>query len=410
MASDRFDDTRGSESPQERDWFEEYLGSATPPANAETARQGLWQPPETGDLDYLIDPNPPWAIGPCIRPGDCAYIVGMDGVGKSSFLAEIARVCATPGDLLEQGELFKGIWHVNPDHAGRVLIVNAETSGRDDWNRFIRGNLIGSGLKAYSSDASRILQRITFVDQQSLEMWGETREANTKRFAEWVIREDFKLVILDPVFNVFAPDDLADANWVNFGLRTLIQRLKPAGIVTLAIAHPAGDAQRTGKARVSLDRAFTPFGTSQQRGMMDARFGLRRNPDDPNRLQILVFKNRRAGWIRPKTSFELTLGTVGGYKAATGGHHWPYECPDPVPMSETAQDILDKLPANQPFDTKLLTEKLKIRKKTWEENRDAYFFPLGLVEGEQMAAKGAPWLYHLTALGVYAKRNGKSTT
>lgn len=372
------------------DWFKEYLAESTRDLPSRP-----WTPPTPLDLDYELDPNPPWTIGPCLKPGDCAYFVGQDGHGKTSLIADIMVGILLP-DQPRQTSLC-GAWDINDFYLppfSDLLVINAETSSRDDWHRMIKHTLVARGIPLDSPAVRHVLKRIWYVHADELSLAGPTREANTIALGNWIVSQGFRLVVLDPVFNCFAPEDNADSGWVHHGLTPLINILKPAGINTFCIAHPAADSQQFGKrGGPSLDRYFTPFGSSQQRNVIDARFGVRGDTKDSRKILLHKLKDRRAGWIPKKSYLTLTFGPNGGYTSVSGTQYWPYKNPDPFVLSESAKEILRTLPYPGPFRMADITA-AKIKKRDFETARDAYFLPQQLLTATELTnERGKPIEY-----------------
>ncbi len=209
-------------------------------------------------------------------------------------------------------------------------------------------------------------------------------------------------MIFDPVFNVFSPADNADATWVNHGLRPIVNILKENGINLLCIAHPAADSQQFGrKGGPSLDRLFTPFGTSQQRNIIDCRFGLRRDGKNNRLVHLYKLKDRRASWIPQKARISLTFGPDGGYIHAEGHETWHYDNPDPVVLSKKAREILALLPYPEPFR---ISSVKGIDRRAFNDVRDSFFLPAEILLMRQLKEKGAPIEYIWTQLGAKIRK------
>lgn len=365
-------------------------------------------------LNYELDWNPPWFIGPCIRPGDVAYFVGPDGSGKSTLIAELIAKAVTPtwalsGDAKFETPCLSGAWRINREHIGdddRVLIVNAETDGKDAWNARLQATLISHGFSPASRAFSSARGRIDYMESDDLgldAMEPHKRRAAAYAVANTIIEMNYRIVVLDPVFGVFGADDNADANWVTFGMRPLCKRLKEHGITTLIAAHPAKVSEIKG---ISLRQRFSPFGTSQQEGIMDVRLGVAPSSRDPQRICVYRVKSRRGGWVvsSGKTVLTLVKGNPASYTMAVNAEQWSVENPVVLPMPPDVLEIFAAVPSDRDHfyfeDVSSKYGPKGLDKRKWAMARDEYFMPYGLMLQERDGERpGRPLRYHLTGRG-----------
>lgn len=417
------DDSAANDLPPQQDLIKELDDLWGAPGSLESGNgeeQRLVGIQNAIALDYDIDWNPPWFIGPCIRPGDVAYFVGPDGAGKSTLLAELlchtlAPIWSLSGAAKFETPTLSGAWRVNKDwitEDAMVLIINAETDGSDAWNRRLQATLIAQGHTPASRAYTDIRRRIRYMECDDLGLATlnpEKRRAAAIHTAHAIVEAGYKIVVLDPVFGVFGAEDNADANWVTFGLRPLCRTLKENGVTTLCAAHPSKVGDVKG---VSLRQRFSPFGSSQQEGIMDVRLGIKLNVSDPNRVEIYRIKSRRAAWITTtgvRNALILTKGNPASYVSAINSEAWTVDNPVVMPLPPDVIEIFGCIPDSR--DDFMLDDvmeawphKKELDKRKWATARDEYLIPFKLMTQRRVARPGRPWVYNLTEAGLNERR------
>lgn len=207
-------------------------------------------------LDGEAVPNPPWQIGPCIQQGDCAYIVGEGGAGKSTFIADVLTTIADP----TREAALAGAWRVNRElvpEDPRICIVNAETSLESAWQVHLMRANAAAGHSPNSAADRAIRSAFRFLDKDDLPFSHASLRTDMETLARVLIEDGFNFVCIDPIYALFAPGSPGDDDWVTVGMKTLLSRLKAAGITTFALAHPP---ETSGK---SYKTTLKPYGSSQ---------------------------------------------------------------------------------------------------------------------------------------------------
>lgn len=349
--------------------------------------------------------NPPWLVGPCIMPGDCAYIVGEGGAGKSTFVADILTAIADP----TRDAALAGSWRINrallPEDP-RICIINAETSLEAAWRLHLMRANVAAGHGPNSTADRAIRAAFTFLDKDDLPFDPATMRANMETLASVLIEDGFSFVVIDPIYALFAPDSPGDDAWVTVGLKTLLSRLKAAGITTFALAHPPETGAK------SLKVALKPYGSSQQKGQMDAHFGLFRPTKTTGLVELVKFKDRRAGWIPPtKARIRLTFNPVGGgyTQASKKASDWEYDNPNEFILSDSAAEYLAKLPTGDFYARDV--ELANLRRATFLAHVESYYLPQGILTERTMEdERGKPKLYTWTARGARARAQAQGST
>lgn len=385
----------GSERPQES--HEASLvqpGGLHPQTSAASPEEILGKLQRLGSR--TVTP-PPWFIGPCIKQGDCAYFVGEGGAGKSTLVADIMTAILDPG----RTAALAGAWKINrkllPSEP-RALVINAETSLCEDWELHLMRANAAAGHTPNGPEDVEIRRRVEFLDRDDINPRPGNLHATMVNLASAIIEGGFTIVVIDPVYALFAPGQPGDDEWVTLGMQALVRRLKTAGVTMLAITHPPEVAPGKG---VSLKAQLKPYGSSQQKGQMDAHFGLRRAGEAAS--ELIKFKDRRAGWIPLKARIRLMWNaTGGGYTQYTYvDSHWEYDNPHEFILSAKAQEIMAQLPASA-FRTDHVKE-LGIRRATFLEQVQSYYEPQGLLLEEALPERGAPRRYEWTERGLRAR-------
>ena len=203
-------------------------------------------------------------------------------------------------------------------------------------------------------------------------------------------------MVLDPLAKILQMDDIADPKWAFKNLARLRDSLKPKGITSLLMAHPAHKGSSKG------DRYFSPSGTAAQLGIFDYRFGLEKFK---RQSKLTLYKKREIRWIKEGTYVELPHTSHGaGFGPAKGTEHWPF-MPVPLPLAPKVREILTACPLDKPFTMPELYgreegDPLKVRKNTVLEAFKDYLVPEDLIEKVGGSGKkGDPYLFQVTAAG-----------
>ena len=371
-----------------------YLGK--PPAKEEPVPD--WTAPAPQSLDFKLSADTPYFIGPCIQPGDLTYFVGSDGQGKSTLVADlIVSVVGSSLDLTPASCL-GGRWRIRQQYfptESRVLIVNAETADINAWKRKIQATNLSYGHPPNSDADNRISSHIDFVDAEDIPLRPNRLEEDAARFAEWAAAYGYRLIIFDPIYGTFRPPEPGSDTWVSHGLRPMIVTLKALGVTTFAIAHPNGTAMKSKKPR---DADFSPFGSSQQRGLMDCRFGVVSTPGATHSTTLVKFKARRAGWIPNECAkIDLLHGPEAGFKnGILKNSAWELYNPNPATLTDTVRDVIRALPAD-PFFTKDFES---TKRTSFDRVVDDYLIKQDLLIAERQEGRGRPILYTWTDVGL----------
>jgi hypothetical protein len=372
-------------------------------------------PPPVPLSDVDLYAARPWILGPCIRPGDCVYVVGRAGHGKSTFVADLLVSLLDPTNQISNpslgplhGTALAGAWKINrrlfPTET-RAAIINAETSGPDDWAYMVRDTLTQHGHAPASTAFTSVLSKIHFFESQDLGLRRDHLTADAEALAHALIHAGYGIVVIDPVYDAFSPRDNADATWVFDGLSPFVRILKHAGILSMMIAHPSSVSRSFGaKGGPTLEQAFSPFGSEKQISVIDALFGIDRLPGE-NTIRVIKFKSRRAGsWVQNRAEFKLTFGKEGGYSAFSfSGEPWPYENPKRVTIPAAALRLLARLPVDTQFWLDPSKDGKPIRHKDFRENFTLYYEPLDLLRPVE---NGRRKEYQWTDLGRQAREDG----
>ena len=382
-------------SPAELAAFSDLIGLGTGPT-------GTAQPYAipTVSLDGALNQRLPWLIGPRIQPGDCCYFVGIDSQGKTTLVVDI-RIGYVGACYGLWTDTLAGAWPINQEgltRSPRVLVVNAETAGPGAWRHKLVATLTGRGIRYQSTHDELVRSRFSYVESTDIPMRLDHMQSDVQRFAEWAVSEQFTLVVLDPVFSMFRPPDNGDSTWVIHGLKPMIDIFKAHSITTFCIAHPNSESLRAGnRGGPSLDAAFTPFGSFQQRAVMDCRFGVRRTPNVEGFADLIKFKDRRAGWIPQEARIQLEFGNEAGFRSHEKvKSDWELHNPQVAHLSDTTAPIFLKLPPR--FDIETAASVCSVSENTARKAvREC--LDQGLYSLTELPERGAPKLYTLTELG-----------
>ena len=375
--------------------------SLRPPASPAHAAGVLALPPtpQNAIRDALrslggpVQENPPWILGPCIRPGDCAYFVGEGGAGESTLVADLLMAALDPA----RGAALAGSWRVNRallPAEPRALVINAETSLENDWRVHLMRANAAQGHTPNGPLDTALRERVDFLDKDDLEITPLNLHAAMTELAAVIVAEGYSFVVIDPVYALFSPEDPSQDAWVTVGMKTLMTTLKSHAITTFALAHPPETASTSLKAR------FKPYGSSQQKGQMDAHFGLKRAGNTA--VELVKLKDRRAGWIPPLAArLRLQFQPVGGgyTQFAPAGSEWEYDNPREFVLSDSASEYLARLP--YPDDFRAANVELAgLRRATFLAHCESYYIPQGiLTETTLETERGRPKLYAWTERG-----------
>lgn len=347
-------------------------------------------PPATPLSEIDLHAHRPWALGPCIRPGDCVYFVGRAGSGKTYLVADILVSILLPNAA--DATCLAGAWKINREYLGlepetKVAVINAETSGPDDWAQMILDTLAQQGYAPDHSISRSVMRRIHFWDATDLPLEQETLRDDAEALARAFVYHGYKIIVIDPVYDAFKPTDNGDATWVFRGLSPFVKILKRAGVLSLMIAHPSAAARTYGtKGGSNMEQAFAPHGTEKQAGVVDALFGIER-PPETNTIKVIKLKSRRAGsWILNRHSFTLTFGSDGGYDSHDC-KGWAYENPKQVTMPREYLKILMDLPAAQQFWLDPVNDGKPFRFKDFRKARELFFEPQKLLETVEVGSR-----------------------
>lgn len=341
--------------------------------------------PEPVPLFHVdLSEQPPWALGPCIRPGDCVYFVGRPGHGKSTLVADLVAAMLTISDKPKSA--LAGAWKVNNDfidHNRPVAIINAETSGPEDWARMLHATLIQRGINP-SSDANyaHVMRYTHFYQANDLPIDRDNLLSSCTALAHAFAHAGYGCVIIDPVYDAFKPRDNADATWVFDGLSPFVRVLKAHNILSIMIAHPSAASRSYGtKGGSSMDQAFAPFGSEKQSAVIDALFAVNRKPS-VNIIEVIKLKSRRAGsWIQNRQALILTFGNDGGYASYSG--NWEYENPNKPVLEPAAIKLLTQLPVTERFYLESGKDGRKFRHKDFRTYLSLYYLPYDYLRVEQ---------------------------
>ena len=338
---------------------------------------------------------PPWFLGPCIKQGDCAYFVGEGGAGKSTLVADLVTAVL---DQRREAAL-AGAWKVNrrllPERP-TALVINAETALEADWELHLMRANAAQGYAPNGFEDVEIRKRVEFLDRDDVPVAPSTLHDQMVQLAEAIIAAGHSLVVIDPVYALFAPGSPGDDEWVTIGMQALVRRLKAASVTTLAITHPPEPGPKA-----SLAARLKPYGSSQQKGQFDAHFGMKRAGEAA--VELIKFKDRRAGWIPIKAKVRLMWNpTGGGYSQYHYvDSHWEYDNPHEFVLSAKAHEIFAQLPG-EPFTSRLI-EELGIRRATFLSMFSDFYEPQNLLTARELGGRGSPRQYEWTERGLRAR-------
>lgn len=380
----------------------------TPAAPA--APQPDWEAPPTRSLGYKLSTSQPWLIGPCIRPADFVYFVGADGEGKSTLIADILiGIFGFASGQLKKATCLAGAWPINTDlirSGSRCLIINAETSGSDEWAHRLMSMSHTRGYAPNSEADFAIRNSFDFTDSESLTLRTKRLAEDATRLAEWIAASGYSVVCLDPIYGVFRPDEGAgDDTWVNHGLRPLVNTLKSHGILTIGIAHNNLAAQKA--RRDEKQHKYRPHGSGQQNGLMDCRFGVFRPEKNPKSTRLVKLKDRRAGWIPVgKAMIELTYAPTLGFSSYEflNDIKWDLNNPEPFSLPENVIELIKQLPLDARFYRSAVTDNgvngYNVR-AALDRYRDKYLLAQDiLIMSQDENERGQPIIFRWTEAGL----------
>jgi len=338
-------------------------------------------------------------IGPFIAPGDMCYFVGQDGTGKTRLVADILIHANDPSQdepLPLYGAFTINRSHYDPLHGDRTLIVDGENSA-DEWRRHL-----GHVMDGYDIPADRrelIKGSIFYVDAESLKLGTpytdprtpqvQSRKRQCLALARLAASRQFKLVVMDPVWNCFAPESPKDDSWVTHGLSVYHREAQLLGITTLIVAHPPMVDPRGG-----VRMRSKPFGSTQQNNCIDARILIEHNKDRTG-INLTLAKDRTAYWIRRESRITLYFNPKkgGGYERASGLAQWPHT--PAATLTTEAQAIFRRMPDGRGVTSEELTLLCEghIGRKRVDIILSTQLVPSRLVHRTGTGRKGNPFIW-----------------
>lgn len=354
---------------------------------------------EVSSLDMDIDDIQDYLVSPFIRPADLIYLVGREGAGKTTLLCNLLSTFVDT----EADECLDGLLRINRDffnpNSDKILVVDGENS-KESWAYLLNQVLRGRGIDTDSDRAKHIRRSIGHVQSDVFDL-AQSEPKNlqkvVKRLANFIIESGHKIVVMDPIWNVFQPQGNGDSSWLTHGLRPFRNAIKDHGITLFVVAHPPEEQPRQKpKARLR------PFGSSTQKGFTDVWWGLETvygKTEKNNRVRLFHLKDRRAWWIQKESSVILKFSTdcAGGYDSVQGADKWPH---DRVPtLSPYAQAVLDAIePKDFRFNRDWCTAN-KFNYVTFAKTMKNELLEEGFITRTGAGHKGDPNIYSLSALG-----------
>jgi len=339
-------------------------------------------------------------IGPFIAPGDLFYFVGQDGCGKSRMVADVLVHANDPAQ--DSPAPLGGAFTINrelydPLQGHRTLIVDGENS-IDEWRRHL-GHVM-DGYKIPKDHRAAITASIFYVDASEFGLGSPYRDKVNHNvmsrgkqcldLARLAAAGDYRIVVMDPIWDCFAPESVADDQWVTHGLSIYHREAQKLGITTLVVAHPplfdpkGGPRQRC-----------KPFGTTRQLGCMDGRFLVEHNKDRTG-IRLSIIKDRTAYWIRRESHVTLYFNAKigGGYERVTNLNQWPHT-PN-VTLTDDAKAVLSHIPEGRAVKSDELVElcgKGNIARKRLDIILATQLIPSRIVVRTGTGKRGDPYFY-----------------
>lgn len=364
-------------------------------------------------LDVDVDKTSPWAVGPIIAPRDCCYIVGGENVGKTSLVVDILWGILAPEsfDVDGHGRCLGGAWKINRQvfpHGSPVMFLNAETTSARSFYRKVNQRSEHAGLDLTGEVHQDILSRAIFGDVEDFpfapkDKWNE--------LADMIVALGVKALVIDPIFNFFDPSENGDATWVTRCLKPFIRRMKQADVVTFCLAHPSHQGLTRG---ASIEQKLTPFGTSQQKGVIDCSFGITNTKDRNAELDLVLTKSRSRDtqtWIpRYKSQIKLHYSKEAcgytGFKYSKESR-WEYENPEGrIVANSRTRKFLAKCPVGSSFTAQALRDSGLSARQIKQEIPNLIAHEL--VTESVMDKPGAPKLWTWTEEGLRNQGRARS--
>lgn len=395
-------------------WYKQAGMNGTGPAQRRTTK-GTWKarknPATLFSLVTATRKPRPIAIEPFIRQGDCTFLVGERGQGKSTLCADFLRAFAhaaladTPE--VRDLEVGAGAFRFVPEFFlnKSACILDGENEP-GDWREFLTQTLAAYGQTPHDPVMREFFDGYLYhLDSQEwplcpMSFPHDHEDARAALVAE-LRRRECGLLVIDPLHAIYGRKGIEKPDWVREGLEPLRHDLRAFGCNLLVLAHPS--RYYPDKPAQNL---FLPLGTGAQEGVADCMIGIWRPPKHRKErlIKLELIKRRAAKWNLERTAALLHGSEAdGGYTSCKS--EWKTEDPRPkaptVLLSIAERRLLLSCPPAEDFAYQDLEGERAFASKTV---RNIFFRNELVSQTGGTGKKGDPMIWRLTEKGRAIQR------
>lgn len=226
-----------------------------------------------------------------LRSGSLVTVAAGSGVGKSTFIREIAYQCHMDGHKIGMMMLEESVKRTAEGlvgiHLNKNITVDPDTSNREEilasFDDLTKDQQFYLFDHFGSTDMETIVSRIRYMN---------------KALGCQVIFLDHISMLASSSLSQGVTDERRYVDQIMTTLRTLVQELNICLIVVSHLRRPQGDKGHEGGASVSLSQLRSSHSVAQ---LSDFCLGIQVDPDNPTsgKRYLSILKNRHTGEVGP---------------------------------------------------------------------------------------------------------------